>query len=642
MDFVVPFVYLVFMTGNLTLFFKKRFEEMLPSAIMLSGLILYLTAFGGKLSIGFYILILGSICFPLILLTQKVRKKEISDYLDRILTPGFFVFCIIYLLIFFLNLNRGFTEWDEFSHWGPMVKEILRLDTFYSDPKSKSLVHQDYPPVIALVEVLWCKFSELFGNGYSERTLYRALQTFILSMYIPTFKNTGGVYATRKFIFVSAVLYSLLLLSLQLIIPLGEAKIYSTIYIDGAMAIVFAYSVFIITTNKCFDKGYYFQATIALTFLLLTKQMGLVLYLLAVGIFVINILFNKQNREKFKCVKRNFYVILSFFVIPMFVSNLWSVYVRKLGIKGQFSISSIRINTLLDIMSGNGGEEWQHIAWVNFMDRFCHAKLNSSPVSLTYWQLIIVLGSLLFVVGRLSKNISKRKHIYLLDACLIGGGIAYAGAMMLTYLYAFGEYEGTRIVCYDRYMGTYIFAFLSLIVMIAIDKSWRENKNVCIYIQKIGIVLVVILFFLLPTRQINQLRPALTNTSVAKDLFEDAERINANTNEDARIYLISQWNNGYDMFRLSYLTMPRTYNGEGYSLGKKYYDEDIWTQDLDPIVWQESLKEWDYLYLKHVDEQFVDKYGIAFMDKYSLQDGQIYKIVIEDSGKIILEFLDMK
>ena len=64
MSFVIPFVYLFFMSGNLTLLLKKRFEEVLPSAIMLSGLILYLASFLGKLSIGFYLLVFVSLGFP--------------------------------------------------------------------------------------------------------------------------------------------------------------------------------------------------------------------------------------------------------------------------------------------------------------------------------------------------------------------------------------------------------------------------------------------------------------------------------------------------------------------------------------------------------------------------------------------------
>ena len=114
MSFVIPFVYLFFMSGNLTLLLKKRFEEVLPSAIMLSGLILYLASFLGKLSIGFYLLVFVSLGFPIFLLIKKNKEKELILYLDKILTPGLLIFFVVYLEIYILNLNRGFTEWDEF------------------------------------------------------------------------------------------------------------------------------------------------------------------------------------------------------------------------------------------------------------------------------------------------------------------------------------------------------------------------------------------------------------------------------------------------------------------------------------------------------------------------------------------------
>lgn len=244
---------------------------------------------------------------------------------------------------------------------------------------------------------------------------------------------------------------------------------------------------------------------------------------------------------------------------------------------------------MLDIINGNGGMEWQHTAYLNFVDKFCNTKLKASPFPLSYWMLIIVLGMLLFLAGRLSKNLLLRKQIYLLDVCMILGGFAYAGAMMLTYIYAFKEYEGIRTVCYTRYMGTYTFAFFALIIMIFVSRWWAKNCE-RISLIKLAVTVILIWLALLPTQNIKYLVPILKDNSVAAGLKPDAEIIKNNTEEDAKIYLISQWNNGEDKFRLSYLTLPRTYNSKGYSLGEKYYDEDAWTQNLDPEIWQESLR----------------------------------------------------
>lgn len=640
MSFVIPFVYLFFMSGNLTLLLKKRFEEVLPSAIMLSGLILYLASFLGKLSIGFYLLVFVSLGFPIFLLIKKNKEKELILYLDKILTPGLLIFFVVYLEIYILNLNRGFTEWDEFSHWGPMVKETLRLDTFYSDPLSKSLTHKDYPPAIVLIEVLWCKLNNIIGSGYREDILYKALQTFILSMYMPAFNKLEWKNVTRGKMAAYAVLSSLILLSLQLIMPLGEAKIFATIYTDGAMAVVFAYCLFtIIANSQNYDYGYYFQISISLTFLLLIKQMGIALYLLALGIYLLNIMFINSKTKIIVDFKELVYIIGGFVGFPQFFSILWSLYIKKLGIKGQFSISSIKLKSLFDIVQGCGGEEWQHTVYINFIDKFCTKKLKSSPLPLSYWQLVLILGLMLYLVGKINKDLLIRKQIYLLDICIVLGSVAYAVAMMLLYMYSFGEYEGTRIVCYERYMGTYIFAFFSLIIMMSINKIWIKGDSV-IPLKHLMIVLGIIWISLMLTKHLKILMPVLKNNSAAQDLKEDENIIKSYTEEDAKIYLISQWNNGYDMFRLSYLTLPRTYNKSGYSLGYKYYDDDIWTKDIAPAVWYEMLKDYDYLYLKHIDEQFINKYGFAVTNSSILQDRQVYEI-IKVKGDIELRLINV-
>lgn len=173
----------------------------------------------------------------------------------------------------------------------------------------------------------------------------------------------------------------------------------------------------------------------------------------------------------------------------------------------------------------------------------------------------------------------------------------------------------------------------------SINKIWIKGDSV-IPLKHLMIVLGIIWISLMLTKHLKILMPVLKNNSAAQDLKEDENIIKSYTEEDAKIYLISQWNNGYDMFRLSYLTLPRTYNKSGYSLGYKYYDDDIWTKDIAPAVWHEMLKDYDYLYLKHIDEQFINKYGFAVTNSSILQDRQVYEI-IKVKGDIELRLINV-
>ena len=73
-----------------------------------------------------------------------------------------------------------FSNWDEFSHWGKMVKEMFRLDSFYSTKLSNLMVHKDYPPIIQIYELLWVKLS----NSYSETILIKSIHFLELSLLI--------------------------------------------------------------------------------------------------------------------------------------------------------------------------------------------------------------------------------------------------------------------------------------------------------------------------------------------------------------------------------------------------------------------------------------------------------------------------
>ena len=119
------------------------------------------------------------------------------------------------------------------------------------------------------------------------------------------------------------------------------------------------------------------------------------------------------------------------------------------------------------------------------------------------------------------------------------GGIAYAAGMMLLYIFAFGSYEGPRIVCYERYMGAYILGFFALIVMIFVNKWWTTNSKM-LSVKVAVVVMCVVWIVLIPTKRLKYLVPVFTENSSAQDLRNDEEMIKSSTEESARIYLISQ------------------------------------------------------------------------------------------------------
>ena len=81
---------------------------------------------------------------------------------------GFYAFILVYIVFLFLDAGRSFSKWDDLMHWGKMVKEMFRIDRFYSESNLLQ-IHKDYPPFMQLFEYVWCRFG---GGTESLKQLF--------------------------------------------------------------------------------------------------------------------------------------------------------------------------------------------------------------------------------------------------------------------------------------------------------------------------------------------------------------------------------------------------------------------------------------------------------------------------------------
>ena len=146
MSYIVPYLWLFFATATLTILTKKRFETVLPLTFILGTFAFYFCGFFERVSAGlFFCGVLGIGTLPLLYIHRK-RYKEI---INNLFTLGFVVFTLFYAYFVFYHRYTAFSTWDEFQHWGPMIKETMRLDAFYSVPASTLQTHKDNPPIIS-------------------------------------------------------------------------------------------------------------------------------------------------------------------------------------------------------------------------------------------------------------------------------------------------------------------------------------------------------------------------------------------------------------------------------------------------------------------------------------------------------------
>ena len=136
MDLFIPLIYFILTNGLFVLLFNKSFGKCIPITLIISTFTLYISQFLFKtFNIGVIINILFPFIF-LLLIFIKRKKENVQVFYKNFFSNGFYIFLVIYICIYIFDFYRVFTKWDEFSHWGVMVKEMYRLDRFYSVKQS--------------------------------------------------------------------------------------------------------------------------------------------------------------------------------------------------------------------------------------------------------------------------------------------------------------------------------------------------------------------------------------------------------------------------------------------------------------------------------------------------------------------------
>ncbi|HAB95133.1 MAG TPA: hypothetical protein DCF49_10360, partial [Lachnospiraceae bacterium] len=156
------------------------------------SVILYLSQYLlGSFTPGLYLLYLAAAAsVPLIL----AANGGISANRKYLLTGGLWAYIGCLAVIAVMDAGRLFISWDEFMHWGKMVKEMIRLDRFYCVTESTLYRHKDYPPFIALLEYAWCRI----GGKYSEPHVAQALHLLNVSLIVPYLFEQFPVRAGRS------------------------------------------------------------------------------------------------------------------------------------------------------------------------------------------------------------------------------------------------------------------------------------------------------------------------------------------------------------------------------------------------------------------------------------------------------------
>lgn len=630
-SFVVPLLFLIGATITNSILFTKKFEHILPFSMIECTLILYLSGFF-NLRIGFILCILLCISsLPLLIIAKKYSLKEF------LFTDFFWIFLILYSILFALNLGKTLSHWDEFSHWGVMAKELVRLDKYYYLEESPLLRHKDYPPFTTLLQYLWCN---LCGN-YKERHLYNAEMVFSLSLFLPILSQLQSLIKKhhafdkkpgRHIIFL--ILMPLFIILTSLCCTIGEASFYQSIYTETIMACVFLYGLYIFIFEDNNTSFTLIRNTLFLSALLLVKQIAIYFFMILIIIYII-----KQIRNSglvFFKIKKQWLYLFCMLLIPLTFWFLWQNAVTIHAPVGQFDSSHFNVKNIIAFVTGHG-KEYQYTTAQNYISALLTTPLIKKPFTLSYVPLIIILFSLFMGFAHIERDVILKQKIRLLGISEAFSCILYIGVMFISYLYGFSQRESLALACYNRYMNTILYPFILSAIFILLYVLYR-NYHINIITLLISIMLGCIVI-LIPFDTLKyELRPGIFCENITNIYQNDCLNILKNTPENAKILVIRQNDTSSSINIIAYNTLPRKFDDDFFSFGKPYHENDIYTLDYTVEEFSELLKQFDYLYISKLDNQFVERYQVLF-DNIKLTNNQTFKVKQTEDGKVILMLL---
>ena len=176
---------------------------------------------------------------------------------------------------------------------------------------------------------------------------------------------------------------------------------------------------------------------------------------------------------------------------------------------------------------------------------------------------------------------------------------------------------------------------LVLILMIFINSFALIDESKSTKRLLIGLLILILGFY--NKFNLAELTPAITPNTNIQEFNNDIEIIRNHTDQVGSVFIVVQKTNGYPTNILRYHLTPQRVNSSYYSLGKPYGDQDFWTANISVEELSIILKDYEYVYLMSVDDQFRYTYNELFeIDTYPNNE-QLFKVIKKENQLVFLE-----
>lgn len=629
---------LVLMTGSIVLcaFEQKEFEVALPITCSSIVLVLFLSGILGVLNIGVYFVLAATGILWIGSLVHIIKKKTWKKFMVDFITPGFFVFIIIYFMLSFLSRDMMVTEWDEFSHWADIVKVMVTINDFGTNPDAGSLF-ASYTPGIALFQYFFQKIYILVKPEelFSEWRLYFSYQIFFVSLLMPFFRKVS-FREPLKIILLGVIIW----LAPMLIFT----NVYSSIYVDAILGFLAGTAFARVFTQKEKDWVYDLYMWLSMSMLVLAKDAGMLFAVCLLGVYIIDVVFNRNEKTgAFIILKSNVVRIVPGILATMLPKFLWSYNIKINEATVSFG-DKIDFLELIRIFLGLEPENYRSSVLELYSIAFLSQKMEigNELIEIPYVVLFAIFIGIVYWLYLKYKSMEPENHVIHKTVIwsLILESVFFVVGMCVSYMFKFSENEALTLAGFSRYMKIIFHCWWIFILMLIVDFSLRSDSKKA----RIEIFAFCLIMSVLPwsTISLNVTRKTVEN-SIAKrssyqNLINQIETITKNDEEPSYVTVICQESQGYEQLLFRYALRPHKVDWK-YSIGEPFYEGDGFTETITAEKWQERLvSKRDYVALYKINDYFVEEFSDVFKNADEIMENGLYR-VNKETG--LLELCDI-
>lgn len=594
---------------------KKEYIKVLPISMMSAALIVYLFGFTDHFSWGIYFLGMLMIVFYLYKIYQSTINKKIAFKLNNIFNVGMLLSIVVFGYVVFASANKGFNAWDDYMHWGSMVKYNLEFDKFYCFDNDFIFAHKDYPPIISIYNMIFC----YIHGSYSEGCCIIAVQYLQLSLLLSLI---SGLMVNLKDT-INGIILTIAVIISAIILPEVGNFFYSSTYTDALIGIMFGYGLYMVLDD---DEHSILMVTILGSFMLLLKQIGLAFYALVIFAFLLKfgLTFLKQK----KIDKNLLLKFLSLIIVPICFYLSWSLLIKNINtnntLVNQFSYSDLKIWDIWGIIRQTSGEAWQIETVKQFIQAIKERSMFYQPFQLSYIESIILIEIIYFITIFMHKNRNKINDGMIKGIVYGIGAVGYAVGMLLLYVFAFGPYEGPILASFERYMSSYVLAGIVLVFM-----EWTLNEEKYVDRYKTYLLLIGVLIFA-PINDYHKIMPVRNYYSWGDGLKNYTDALKEAVDEDESILILEDNMDTINHYIMGYHLMPMTIDVIDYGYDEVKGDRYCMVPSDEELI--EKINSNNYLYVYSINDEL--KKQINKLYNIEVEVFSLYKIANSKLEKV--------